>query len=407
MYANYYFNESNFNYGVDTFTGPLVANTQVVIQPQGQTQAGGSNLYLVSACAMEYSDPDVVRYFGGGDVPLPPAWLQIQGQPLTNNITTNADGTIWGHMLLAAAAGVPANVTPVATHVFTNNVYSFNAQATPVIFQLTALSNSATQIDATNWAAVKTNDYVTFQAVLSDTNLIPMLTWNGGQAVPGNPLQRQISKAVSAVTTVTATLGPSNITAKVWVIWATVNVLMSGANPSNAPSFVKVKAGPINQLGLIYVTNVPTAPQAQAQVCIVGNVTPQGVNNLKMTNWGVTQMRFARFFQDGAINGIYGVYDTTWTCDGVISPFYTPNLDSSDNVYGLDAPSIGRFAINSSESYANFYDFITWNGQACSATNSFWYWQGRWKADQTPQITLTNVGYGAIDLPSAPFYPAP
>lgn len=37
-------------------------------------------------------------------------------------------------------------------------------------------------------------------------------------------------------------------------------------------------------------------------------------------------------------------------------------------------------------------------------TNNFWYWEGRWKANQTPQVTLTNLGPGTIRLPTKSFY---
>jgi len=39
----------------------------------------------------------------------------------------------------------------------------------------------------------------------------------------GNPLQRLVSKATSAETTVTATLGSSSQSLNVWVIWSTIS----------------------------------------------------------------------------------------------------------------------------------------------------------------------------------------
>ena len=93
-------------------------------------------------------------------------------------------------------------------------------------FGLTVVSNSATQIGTTtNWAVVKgTNGYVYVQATLSDTNLIPLLTWTGGEAVTNNPLQRQVTMTNSAETTVTASIGGTNLSLNVWVIWATSQV---------------------------------------------------------------------------------------------------------------------------------------------------------------------------------------
>jgi hypothetical protein len=37
----------------------------------------------------------------------------------------------------------------------------------------------------------------------------------------------------------------------------------------------------------------------------------------------------------------------------------------------------------------------------------FWHFQGRWKADQTPQITFTDVGDGITILPANSFYSPP
>jgi len=58
------------------------SQAQVMIVPSGQEQAGTTNVYLVLASASEFSNP-IHQYLGSyitGNLPLPPEWLQINGQ---------------------------------------------------------------------------------------------------------------------------------------------------------------------------------------------------------------------------------------------------------------------------------------------------------------------------------------
>jgi len=92
------------------------------------------------------------------------------------------------------------------------------------LLSLTVVSNNPySMIDATNCVAVKTatNDWIYIQAGLStdDTNAANQIQWSGGQAVPGNPWQHRVTKTVSAETTVTATLGSTNKSVNVWIVW--------------------------------------------------------------------------------------------------------------------------------------------------------------------------------------------
>ena len=65
-----------------------------------------------------------------GDVPLPPDWLQIQGQ-MTSTLTTNADGSVWGATLVSGQSGAPVDVTPsiIPTVTLVPNDYTFTNQA--------------------------------------------------------------------------------------------------------------------------------------------------------------------------------------------------------------------------------------------------------------------------------------
>jgi hypothetical protein len=445
MYADFHFNEADDSCGIDTYTGPLSARTQVVILPSGQTQAGTTNLYLVSASAMEYSDPDNAIVFEGGDVPLPAAWLTIQGQPLTNNVTTNDDGSIWGATLVSSLAGTPAVVTPVATQVYSNNLYSFNVLASNVSFQLTILSNSATQIDATNWAAVMTNDYVTLQAVLSDTNALPFLTWSGGgQAVPGNPLQWQVSKATSQETTVTASLGSSNLSLNVWVIWAnlTINtsttldpddkasILDNGNWPTpSSPNYSIYGAalgggntlGPINCLSDSNLTYAFTVGRIEAKATL----TPAGVGSLLTTNWDLRRTSIVVAWDNGGHYPLnqYGNTNGPWTSGPAISnpspgvddtsqPFAKYLIATNGDIFDLDAPGCsidlaGTNIIHTAEVYDNFFEYATVNLgghiQTCSTSN-VWSYTAQIDIDSTNEVPLNAVSASLITIPSSPHY---
>jgi hypothetical protein len=63
-----------------------------------------------------------------GDVPLPPEWLQINGQTLINSGVTNADGSVWGLTVVSAPSGTTVDVTPTVTHTLTNNDYTFRVE---------------------------------------------------------------------------------------------------------------------------------------------------------------------------------------------------------------------------------------------------------------------------------------
>jgi hypothetical protein len=130
--------------------------TQVMIEPQGQAPLHTTKVYLVRAEAKEFSapfnnsvpDPATANFsylmfctsnsLNGtglpemnptnyvGDVPLPPEWLRINGQPLNRTTITNADGTVEGVMLLSAPAGVNVPLTVTATQVHQYQDYTFN-----------------------------------------------------------------------------------------------------------------------------------------------------------------------------------------------------------------------------------------------------------------------------------------
>jgi len=201
--------------------------------------------------------------------------------------------------------------------------------------QLQSISVSgATAIDATNYAAVKTtnaNDYVTITASLcpDDTNAATLLSWSGGQAVSGNPFERQVHKNVSAKTVVTASCCSTSFTANVWIIWGRVSILTSGTNPPNAPQFGSVEDG-TEILGIRYFDS---SNSVAGKMCAVGTVTPAGVHSIITNGWGFTQMKWTKTLVDGATYP--GWSFPPWTGDGPYSGFFTTSLDANDKLYSV------------------------------------------------------------------------
>jgi len=114
--------------GYSIVTGPRVTQARVMIAPAGQKPAAGTSFYLVRACAAELSNPGPYNFFYG-DVPLPPEWLQINGQTLVSSGLTNDNGAGWGETVVSGPAGKNVEVTPVATQVHYHQDYTFDVKA--------------------------------------------------------------------------------------------------------------------------------------------------------------------------------------------------------------------------------------------------------------------------------------
>jgi hypothetical protein len=386
------------------------------IVPGGQTPMGGIAHYVVVLAANEFSDlNDDNNIFGlnmggasQGDLPDPPGWIQVNDStPLTDMGITNADGTRPGFATFTGPADAITTFTLTSTQSSLTKDKTFpQSDIQPMNLELTVVSNSAVQINGTtNWATVENpSNYVIVQATLNPANSMysdwftTNLAWSGGTPVPGNPLQCEVSTAASTNITVTASVGSYTNSIEVWVIWGTVQIFVSGNNPTNAPSFIP--AGESNQLGVVYYGN---SNSAAGQICAIATITPAGVPSVITNGWNVFQYRMSHDFDDGHPSSVY--FDSTWQPDGPQADFKTTSPDTGNMLYTIDGPNIASFQnTNSSETYNNFYDYITWNSQICCATNNLWHFEGRWKFDQTPQITFTLVETGNLTLPSSPYY---
>lgn len=287
-----------------------------------------------------------------------------------------------------------------------------DSQTTPAVqVQSVTVDSGAVQRSVTgakNWAAVKaaTGDVIVKATLNPNVNNVPAeFTWEGGTAVEGQPLQRKVSKATSAKTTVTASCGGASDHVDVWILWATVTIKMAGTTPPNAKQFGTRFDGTENLGAVNYTLGVD--PGAAGKVVAYAVITPAGVHNVVTGRWTFDQDRWSHDFEDGVKVG--GFWDANWTTDSINPNWAVIAPDANDKIYYNDAPTIARFdATDSSETYNNFRDRIKWDGTPCS-DYSLWYFKGRWKSGAAPVITLKAVGGGSIALPAenAPHYPAP
>jgi hypothetical protein len=313
----------------------------------------------------------------------------VPGGPYANGSTIYA-GTNCGTYTVTARSTVNTNCT---------------GSTTLYVVEFDSISADAAYFPSNNWVAVKTNsatDYVTLTANLCPfvTNAAVLLNWSGGgETVPDNPLQRRVHKNASAKTTVTASCCGNSTNVNIWILWGSVSFLMSDTNPPNAPLQECFDLDCTQILGIRYGDSSSNA--ACGRVTAVATITPSGVHNAVPSGWGFTQMVMSHDFVDGQRDTRY--YDTTWQPDGPEPPYRRTTPDNADKLYATDAPSIVQdIATADFQTYNNFYDFFTWNGQTCCDTNNFWYFQGRWQASKTPQITNVGLGTGTITLPTDP-----
>ena len=173
----------------DTVYFQRSSKTSVMIAPSGQEPAGATNIYLVLACASEYSDPVQHFGYGPGDVPLPPEWLQIKGQILVNTGITNTDGSVWGAALVSALAGATPNVTPTIKQFYYNKAATFNVQVTNLMKIVDA--NSGQDL-TTQTNTVIVGQQMNLQCQLNITNFIAT---NFQWTVPGFAISNYVVAA--------------------------------------------------------------------------------------------------------------------------------------------------------------------------------------------------------------------
>jgi hypothetical protein len=176
------------------------SGAQVMIVPSGQEQAGTTNVYLVLASAMAFSDPIQDFGEGSGDLPVAPETMAVNGQALINTGITNVDGSVFGGTKISAKSGVPAPLTttaPVVGFTFANRIFQLISQCVAT----TPSNRARTNIGV----GEQVNLY--FNPALPTTNI----TWSvpaGSLSVTNNSSTNLFTAPDNATNvTVTATIG--------------------------------------------------------------------------------------------------------------------------------------------------------------------------------------------------------
>lgn len=267
------------------------------------------------------------------------------------------------------------------------------------------VKSGATQTNVTgaeNWAAVRADDDVIVEATLKpNTNEVgAAVMWTGGDPVPGKPRQRKVSKKNSVKTTVKVECGATSAQLVIWILWATIENKITGTTPANAVQFGKSYDGTEN-LG---AQTFKGGNAAVGKIVPIATITPAGVHDVVKAGWTFHRDKFEHDFTDGEKNAAF--YDKDWNVDNSFPQLQKLVPDADDKIYDRDAPNIDNFGNQTDERYMNFRQFVKWNGKEASDFAG-WFWKARWKKDATPQVTLKEIGQGAIELPNKAFYPKP
>ncbi len=270
------------------------------------------------------------------------------------------------------------------------------------LVSLTVIRN-ATQTNVTgakNWATVKkaTDDVIVEATTTPNTEACwNQISWSGdsGEAVPGHPNQRKLSRTNSKKYHVEAELGGVKDHVDVWVLWATVNNHTSGTTPPNSVQFGGIEDG-TEKLGAVTWDG---GKQGAGKVAPVAEITPKGVHDVVKSGWEFKRNRMSHDWIDGVKNTAANYWNTTWQDDTSLARWKKLIPDADDKIYDLDGPNLFGVGTTDAETYNNFRQWIEWNGETCSA-NAEWYYQARWQKSAAPQIILNDGGTGNIALPA-------
>ena len=242
--------------------------TRTMIIPSGMQQAGTTNLYLVMARACEFSDASIQggqagygetyltaayndeynsngNFPYGGDVGLPPEWLQINGQTLVNtgitNVLSSPDGgpsisSVWGATIIAAPAGQNWPATVVATKVYKNLDYTPAQQITNLVFEIID-ANTGTNLSAqTNTVIVGQQMNLTYGFSITNSFMTNFVVTNFQWTVPGFAISNYVVASDSSSAMVVTNFPMNNAAAKFyWVNGASNLVVKCSATANGTP----------------------------------------------------------------------------------------------------------------------------------------------------------------------------
>jgi hypothetical protein len=183
------------------------SQAQVVIAPSGQEAAGTTNVYLVLASAMAFSDPVQSLGEGAGDMPVAPETMAVNGQALVNTGITNYNGSVFGATIVSGSSGAPAPlVTTAAASAFT-----FTNRALPLHLAIID-TNSGTDLTLqTN--SVIVGQQMNLQCRLSMTNsfMTNFPLANFKWTIPGYAISNYVADGQSGVVYTNFSITSSNV----------------------------------------------------------------------------------------------------------------------------------------------------------------------------------------------------
>ena len=364
----------------------LTVDTERRLATGGPLGSRQMNLWCISATATDATTGQ----------PIPPQQIEIGA---LGHLDTN------GNLYVVLSDNDPPVVTP---NVPGNPNYTFSEPtANKVVLQSLTVVSNAVQVGGTNnWAAVKTltNDWVYLQATLSkdDTNAANQIQWSAGDAVPGNPFQRRVTKTVSAETSVTASLGSTNKTVKVWIIWGTVTVTHGGSktlydtntDTGDAANFPFYTGG--TELGAVNLLTNST-PYLGWKVEIKDQITPTGVHSIIPNTWAFVQTITYSLF-DGTTNApicATNAPDAAFNASNYQFEDSTP--DSNDDIFALDAPGVFAPFVNN-KCTVNFNVVVRWNGVIASDAAQWWASRKIERNGSSYNVITNSGGNGTITI---------
>ena len=371
----------------------LAARTQEKLIRGGKGVGGNESAYCLGSWTEGYGKPENIAWYYTPKREVPTSDVSIGG------ILQNFEGKVW----LVASANSSQVITVKAGS--EKHHPAGVANLTPTV-SITVVSN-AIHVGSTNWAAVKaTNEYAYIEASISNgnTNDATKIVWSGkSEPVPGNPLQRRVSKSESKEMPVTARLGDSVSSLDVWIIWATVTVRHTNSktpyssttdtgNDKQFPDYV-----PGNLLGSV-VTNIGSSVGIVARkVEVKGKLTPSGVRRVAAGSWSFYQMLSdRRWLNDTNI--------VTARTNAVDSTFNTETLqdrtpDLHEEIFGLDAP-VGLILaeFEAFKRNSNFRVIVRWNDQIASDPADWWVRQKVENQGTNTVVLENNSGNGTANL---------
>jgi len=280
------------------------------------------------------------------------------------------------------------------------------------VVEVSSISVSgATHIGSTkNWGVVKGTGNVTITAILNPAIAeedIPdgFITWSGGTAVAGHPLQRTVSKTTSAKTTVTVTCGTSSKEVDIWVIWSTIALRKSDEMSTNNDVTFPASVGG-NKLGPLTDEDDGILAEARGKVEIVVTLSPTGIYDVISTGWDIKRWIVNQDYANGTALTPENRDDTSVSSNKDLTP------DSDDKIYDNDAPSCGSgYFYHTKEVYSNFTQWVTWNNTQCSSDFE-WHYRARVDDDldaenkpDNDDTELNDVDTGHETIPSSAYYP--